>query len=154
MNEQEIAQLKAAVRAGPVVWAFDRTEAPKVVLRIGQAPKPEDGDEPEPGACAYLAGGGYAALWNCELSQFSVMKSLQDDASQAADAARWREGVENEFPKCGRQIHPRAGEPFYYVVDLCDNPNRFGTPEEAIDAAKAERLTSQIDIALASPGQQ
>lgn len=154
MNDQEIAQLRAAVKAGHVVWAFDPTEAPKLVQRVGNSPKPEDGDEPEPGECAYLSYGGYVALWNAELVQFSVMKSLADDACQAADAARWQDGVENEFPKCGRQIHPSVGEPFYYVGDLTEGPNRYGTPEEAIDAAKVERVTLQSDIALASPGQQ
>jgi hypothetical protein len=153
MNDQEIAQLRAAVKAGHVVWAFDPTEAPKLVRRVGNPPKPEDGDEPEPSACAYMVAGGYVALYNADLAQFSVMKSLADDARQAADAARWQDGVENEFPKCGRQIHPSVGEPFYYVGDLTDGPNRFGTPEAAIDWVIAERIALKNAPVSEAPGQ-
>lgn len=47
-----------------------------IVSRIGRAPKPAPGDEPEPSDVAYLDGRGYAALYGCELSNFKILIDL------------------------------------------------------------------------------
>jgi hypothetical protein len=76
MNDNDIKRLKKVVESGELVlWNPDQ-ETAIPVCRIGPPPKPADGDVPEPSECAWFTNGKYAALYNCDLSDFVVAKRL------------------------------------------------------------------------------
>lgn len=85
MDNEEIAALKAALKLSAVWWVSDFSRPPMRVKRIGAPPPVEDGDEPEPSECAYFTDGTYAALWNAELSQFTMSAPIPLDTPKAAD---------------------------------------------------------------------
>lgn len=76
MNDNQIDRLKKLVSEGTqIVWNPDDSICRKIKF-IYPAPKPTDGDEPEPSDCAYFANGDYVALWNCEPYAFKVVSSV------------------------------------------------------------------------------
>lgn len=70
MTDQEIDTLKKAFTPLYTFWQRDLAEAPRLVSRIGNPPKPGVDDEPDPSDCAYLHDGGYVALDNASFDQF------------------------------------------------------------------------------------
>lgn len=56
---------------------YETCGAMREILAIGFGPKPKDGDEPEPSLCAYFNDGTYAALYNCDYSDFGIIERLK-----------------------------------------------------------------------------
>lgn len=73
------------------------------------------------------------------LDQGEQHKPVKSARQMLQDALRWRFGVENGFPRRGRQIHPTIEAPYWYCGDLTDQSPRFGTAELAVDAAMEAR---------------
>jgi hypothetical protein len=75
MSEEEELLLKDLVEAGlNVLWQPDSETARKVVSVTER--KFKDPEEDEPGLCANFEGGEYVALYNAELSEFIVAKTI------------------------------------------------------------------------------
>lgn len=82
MNDADITSLKYAFRTAAsvngcfIAWAPGQMHI-QTVSRIGAAPVPAPGDEPEPSEVAYVGSrGDYVALCNCSLSDFIVATRL------------------------------------------------------------------------------
>lgn len=84
MNTAEIRVLKMMAERGGLIWAPEET-AYRKVSRIGAAPKPDEGDEPEPSEVAYLVAGGYVALYNCDFNEFGVLTMLDNHGATYND---------------------------------------------------------------------
>lgn len=99
MTDAEITFLKAAFVPGRTYWQHDRSDGPIQVLRIGAAAKPEEGDEPEPSECAYLVKGGYVALWNADLQQFTTQREIRATAPKYSLYRQMVESFETRWLK-------------------------------------------------------
>jgi len=71
MNDKEIKMLKKAVASGNVVWNPDSKKA-YPVTKIGF--HVEEGDD---SLCAIFPNGTYAALYNCDLSDFKRTEPIR-----------------------------------------------------------------------------
>lgn len=71
MSEEEIDTLAKFAGNRTVMWIPDR-ETALLVMGVGDAPPPKEGDEPEPSRVAYLHNGQYVALYNAELRDFRI----------------------------------------------------------------------------------
>ena len=70
MNDAKIDLLRKALKKGRVLWVPDHGTA-RYVEKI--APHAEEGGS-DP--CAIFARGDYAALYNCELSEFKLVRDI------------------------------------------------------------------------------
>lgn len=80
MTDSHIEQLKAALddgNNGQLWWIPDDTTA-KRITSIGPAPKPEDGDTPEPTEVAYTSNGEWVALDPAEFQDFKLVRHVSD----------------------------------------------------------------------------
>jgi hypothetical protein len=81
-EEQEQTLLKVLIKAkreDKNLCYKDYYDCGKIrkIVAIGEGPTPKDGDEPEPGLCAYFNDGTYVALYNCDMSDFGIFEQLK-----------------------------------------------------------------------------
>lgn len=77
VQEKELIKIFAKAKAeGKLIIYFGCRDI-GIVTYIGDGPKVEAGDVPEPSLCAYLEQGKYVALYGCDMSDFGILERLK-----------------------------------------------------------------------------
>lgn len=76
MTEEQQQQIAQLVNSGAVIMWNPDQETARTVVSVGKWRSSDPSIEDEPGLCAYFDGGEYAALYNCEISDFIEAKRL------------------------------------------------------------------------------